>query len=165
MLVPASSMKVVGGVENWSVSFEAIHWKRTDSRSVFFRRPAFTTCQRSTESAVDHPTHEPVAPWSPTFHQVARRSLELGIAGAAARRPASSACSRRQSRSVFSEGTTLRIRFMRLALGLAFATTYLLRGRGSKGREPSPCVWGRQPHPLGAAGSVEVRSRGRTRST
>ena len=52
-------MKVVGGVANWSVSFEAIHWKRTESFSVFLSLPAFTMCQRSTASAVAHPTHEP----------------------------------------------------------------------------------------------------------
>jgi len=44
-----------------------------------------------------------------------------GEYGAAASRPASSACSNRQSRSVFSDGTTLRIRLTRF--GLAFATT------------------------------------------
>ena len=69
-LVPATSMNVLGGVANWSVSFDAIHWKRTDSRSVFLSRPALTMCQRSTASAVAHPTHEPLAPWSPTFHHV-----------------------------------------------------------------------------------------------
>ena len=86
-------------------------------------------CQRSTESAVAHPTHEPLVPWSPTFHHVVRRSFDVGIEGAAASRPAWSACSMRQSRSVFGDGTTLRTRFTRLALGLAIA--HLLKGRGT----------------------------------
>ena len=42
--------------------------KRTES-SVGWMRPALTKCQRSSESAVAQPTHEPVLPWSPIFHQ------------------------------------------------------------------------------------------------
>ena len=42
-------------------------------------RPVLTKCQRSTESALAQPTHEPVEPWSATVHQVARRSFEAGM--------------------------------------------------------------------------------------
>ena len=63
---------------------------------------------------------DPVVPWSPTFHQLSRRSLDLGTAvGLTASRPAASACSSRQSRSVSRDGTTFRTRLTRL--GLRFA--------------------------------------------
>jgi hypothetical protein len=83
-LVPSVSMKVVGRLMNWSVSLEAIHTKRGDRRSRFSMLPALTKCQRRTESAVAQPTQDPVDPWSPIRHHDSRRSLEAGIAGAAA---------------------------------------------------------------------------------
>ena len=61
-LVPSASMKVVGRWSNWSVSFAAIQWNRGDSFSLSPSRFALTKCQRSTESAVAHPTQEPVEP-------------------------------------------------------------------------------------------------------
>ena len=61
-LVPSASMKVVGWVTIWSVSFDAIQMKRGDRSSVFLIRPAFTKCQRRSPSAVPHPTHDPVDP-------------------------------------------------------------------------------------------------------
>ena len=67
---------------NWSVSLEAIQMKRGESSSVFLIRPAWTKCQRSSPSAVPHPTHDPVDPWSLIFHHAARRSLLAGIVGA-----------------------------------------------------------------------------------
>ena len=83
-LVPSLSMNVVGWVMYWSVSFDAIQMKRGESSSVFLMRPACTKCQRSSPSAVPHPTHDPVDPWSLIFHHVARRSLLGGIVGALA---------------------------------------------------------------------------------
>ena len=113
-LVPAFSMNVVGMLENSSVSFDAIQMKRLDIVSVFLIRPALTKCQRSSESAVAQPTHEPVVPWSPTFHHVSRRSLAFGIAAGAATSPAASAFSNWKSVSVSRDGTTLRTRLTRL---------------------------------------------------
>jgi hypothetical protein len=116
-LVPATSMKVVGAEWSWSVSFEAIHVKRGESFSGCFSRPALTKCQRSRESAVAQPTHEPLPPWSPIFHHRSRRSFEAGTAArSVARRPARAACSKRQSRSVSRDGTTFRIRLTDLAI-------------------------------------------------
>ena len=127
-LVPAISMKVVGAESNWSVSLAAIQAKRTESRSARWMRPALTKCQRNSESAVAQPTQEPVLPWSPTFHHVVRRSFELGIvAGAAASRPACSAWSYLQSRSVSRDGSQLRIRLTRFGL----ATEGLLLARST----------------------------------
>src|SRR5215210_437993 len=105
-------MNVVGWATNWSVSLAAIHGKRVDSGSVFARRPALTRCQRTTESAEAQPTHAPVDPWSPIFHQVSsRRSFAAGAALAdEASNPASSALCSRQSDSVVGDGTQLRIR-------------------------------------------------------
>ena len=80
-LVPSVSIKVVGRVMNWSVSFEAIQMKRGESLASCVIRPALTKCQRSRESAVAQPTQDPVVPWSPTFHQVARRSFGTGRRG------------------------------------------------------------------------------------
>ena len=74
-------MNVVGELENSSVSFEAIQMKRLDTVSVCLIRPDLTKCQRSSASAVAQPTHEPVEPWSPIFHQVSRRSLDLRDGG------------------------------------------------------------------------------------
>jgi hypothetical protein len=110
--VPSDSMNVVGWATNWSVSFAAIHGNRGDSGSFFASRPACTRCHRSTESAVAHPTHAPVAPWSPIFHQLSsRRSFDAGAALApAASRPASCALCSLQSVSVCSDGTQFRIR-------------------------------------------------------
>jgi hypothetical protein len=68
----------------WSVSLDAIQMKRGDSSSSFLIRPAFTKCQRRSPSAVPHPTHDPVDPWSLIVHHAARRSLLGGIAGALA---------------------------------------------------------------------------------
>ena len=110
-LVPSVSMNVVGWVMYWSVSLEAIQMKRGASSSSRLRRPALTKCQRSRPSAVAQPTHEPVASWSLIFHHVARRSLAVGIAGAAATMSASTAWSKVQSSSAFGEGLTLRMRF------------------------------------------------------
>ena len=127
-LVPEFSMNVLGELSNSSVSFDAIQMNRFDSASVSLIRPALVKCQRISASAVAQPTHDPVVPWSPTFHHVSRRSFDFGTAAAAtARSPAASACSSRQSRSVSRDGTTLstrRARFgrrfaRRLAWGMA----------------------------------------------
>ena len=114
-------MKVVGEFENSSVSFEAIQMKRLDTVSVCLIRPDLTKCQRSSASAVAQPTHEPVEPWSPIFHQVSRRSFDLGSGsgGGARSRPAAVACSSCQSRSVSRDGSTLRTRLT--FLGRRFA--------------------------------------------
>jgi len=61
-LVPSVSMKVVGRVTNGSVSFEAIHMKRGERSWLVVSLPDLTKCQRSSESALAHPTHEPVDP-------------------------------------------------------------------------------------------------------
>ena len=55
-------MKVVGRVTNGSVSFEAIHMKRGERSWLVVSLPDLTKCQRSSESALAHPTHEPVDP-------------------------------------------------------------------------------------------------------
>src|SRR5689334_19765742 len=63
-----------------------------------------------TPSVEDHPTQEPVDPWSPTFHHAARRSLLGGGAATAviaADWMASWYC---QSDSVFFDGTRLQMR-------------------------------------------------------
>ena len=79
----------------WSVSLDAIQMKRGESSSVFLMRPAWTKCQRRSPSAVPHPTHEPVDPWSLIFHHAARRSLLGGIVGAVA---TAASCARRARR-------------------------------------------------------------------
>ena len=114
-------MKVVGALEYSSVSFDAIQMKRFDIVSVFLIRLDLTKCQRSSASAVAQPTHDPVAPWSPIFHHVSRRSFDFGTAGAAASRPAASACWICQSCSVSREGMTLRTRFTRLGFARRLA--------------------------------------------
>ena len=110
--VPSDSMNVVGWATNWSVSLAAIQGKRVDSGSFLAIRPACTRCQRTTESALAQPTQDPVAPWSPIFHQVSsRRSFERGADLAEeASNPASSALCSCQSLSVFGDGTQLRMR-------------------------------------------------------
>ena len=136
-LVPSVSMKVVGLVMNGSVSFEAIQTNRGESRVVWGMRPFLTKCQRRTESAQAQPTQEPVEPWSATFHQVARRSFDAGIDGAAMTMSASAAVSNVQSSSCFGEGFAFRIRFgcrlraaFRLVVFRGLATGHLL-GRGT----------------------------------
>jgi hypothetical protein len=108
--VPAESMNDVGCRSNWSVSLAAIHWKRVDRTSVLAIRPAWARCQRNTESAVAQPTQEPVAPWSPIFHQVSSRRSFADGTSAVASTPASSALWYFQSLSGSGEGTQLRIR-------------------------------------------------------
>src|SRR5690349_5490509 len=76
-----------------------------------------------TPSVEAQPTHEPVDPWSPTFHHAARRSLLGGgaaTAATAADRTASWYC---QSVSVFFYGSRLQIRLssLRASLFLAIA--------------------------------------------
>ncbi len=128
MLVPSVSMKVVGRLVKGSVSFDAIQTNRGERSSLVATRPAFTKCQRRTESAVAQPTHEPVDPWSATFHQVARRSFEAGRGGAASTTAASAATSNVQSSSVFGEGSTFR---MRLRRRTGWARPLLPRGRAT----------------------------------
>src|SRR5215470_5845691 len=89
---------------------------RGESRSSLATRLALTKCQRSTPSAVAQPTHDPVVPWSLTFHQAARRSLLAGIVGAAATMSAPAACSNVQSSSTLSDGLQLRTRLALLVV-------------------------------------------------
>ena len=131
-------LNVVGELANSSVSLEAIQMNRLDSVSVFLMRLDLTKCQRSSASAVAQPTHEPVEPWSPIFHQSSRRSLVLGGAAAAAARtrPAAAACSSCQSRSVSRDGSTLRIRLT--FLGRPFAGRRFARFTGGMERPYVP---------------------------
>jgi hypothetical protein len=61
-LVPSASMNVVGCETNSSVSLDAIQMNRTDSSDLFGSRLSCTKCHRRSESAVAHPTQEPVVP-------------------------------------------------------------------------------------------------------
>jgi hypothetical protein len=90
-LVPANSINVVGSDTKSSVSFDAIQINRGESKSFFPIQLALTKCHRRTESAVAHPTHEPVPPWLPIFHHDSRRSFDAGIDARAPRIPAASA--------------------------------------------------------------------------
>ena len=110
MLVPSCSMNIVAAAASSSVSLAAIHANRTDSRCAGSSRRALTRCQRRAPSATAQPTHDPVVPWLPTFHQSARRSRLRGSRGFAGTTPASLACSIPQSASVPTDGSQLRIR-------------------------------------------------------
>ena len=135
---------------NWSVSLDAIQVKRGESSSAFLIFPAWTKCQRSSPSAVPHPTHEPVEPWSLIFHHVARRSLLGGIVGAAATAADFSACSNAKSASTFSDGMQLRIR-----LGPRAPARRLVVRRFGAGMAipPGPGRWGTQ-RPIGEDGGA-----------
>jgi hypothetical protein len=85
--------------------------KRGDSSCDVVSFPALTKCHLRTESALAHPTQDPVAPWSLIVHQVVRRSFEVGIEAVAAAMSARAASSNVQSSSVFGDGLQLRIRF------------------------------------------------------
>src|SRR5689334_22900545 len=90
---------------------------RGESRCRWAILPLVTISQRPTPSAVAQPTHEPVWPWSPTFHQVSRRSWDSGSVARAASMPPATASSKVQSRSVPLEGTRLQMRFLVVAMG------------------------------------------------
>jgi hypothetical protein len=91
--------------------------KRGERSWLVVSLPAFTKCQRRSESALAHPTQEPVEPWSAIVHQLVRRSFELGTAAvAAAATSAREASSNVQSSSVFRDGLQFRILFCRRAL-------------------------------------------------
>ncbi len=83
-------------------------------------RPAFTKCQRNTESADAQPTQEPVLPWSLIVHQGSRRSLLAGIAARGAASPTDKAVSKVQSFSCFGEGRQFRMRLTLLPLPAVF---------------------------------------------
>src|SRR2546423_2282814 len=117
---------VVGWVVSGSVSFAAIQMKRGDSRAVLGNVPAPAKCHLRTPSALAQPTHEPVLAWSPTCHQLSRRSFVEGNAPPAASKPASTAWVNCQSFSWFGDGSQLS------TLAVAVAVAPPPAGRGMR---------------------------------
>src|SRR2546423_10408364 len=115
---------VVGWVVSGSVSFAAIQMKRGDSRAVLGNVPAPANCHLRSASALAQPTHEPVLAWSPTCHQLSRRSFVEGNAPPAASKPASTAWVNCQSFSWFGDGSQLST----LAVAVAGALPLAVRG-------------------------------------
>src|SRR5262245_76381 len=154
MVVPAFSMNVVGRLRRSSSSFEAIQRYRGASRSVVASLPALTKCHRSTPSATAQPTHEPVAPCSPTFHHGSRKSLAAG-GGAARSTPARRAWSTCQSSWRSDDGSQLRMRATGFRLR---ATPHGLALHGRRGkvgcgtRRRAPCY----SQPMGNLGAWEI---------
>ena len=120
-----------------SISLAAIHTKRTERWSVSAIRLSLTRCQRTSESAVAQPTHEPVCIWSPTSHHGARRSTDAGSGPGAATVSDCNAWSSPQSSSVFCDGMQFRIRF----LGSTYFGIGILPGdwRRAAPRQPIRC--------------------------